>query len=74
MRNADREIRGVIYGTATASGYLGQLVLCVFGGWLFDNIGAKSPFIFVGTLDVFTALITIVLGCCGVIKNDIKIR
>ena len=38
MRNADREIRGVIYGTAVACGYLGQLILCILGGWLFDNV------------------------------------
>ena len=38
MRNADREIRGVVYGTAAASGFLGQLVLCVVGGWMLDNV------------------------------------
>jgi len=38
MRNADREIRGVIYGTAVAFGYLGQFILCIIGGWLFDNV------------------------------------
>jgi len=74
MRNADREIRGVIYGTAAACGQLGQLVLCVVGGWLFDNVSAKSPFIFVGALDFIFATIVIVLSLCGVIQNDIKIR
>ena len=74
MRNADREIRGVIYGTAAACGFLGQFILCLVGGWLFDHVSPQSPFIFVGTLDFIFAMLVIVLGLSGVIKNDIKIR
>ena len=74
MRNADREIRGVVYGTAAACGFLGQFVLCVAGGWLFDHVSPQSPFIFVGAMDFIFAMLVIVLSLCGVIKNDIKIR
>lgn len=52
MRNADREIRGLILGTAVAFGYLGKLILCLVGGWLFDHVGPKTPFWYVGALDL----------------------
>ena len=74
MRNADREIRGVIYGTAIACGNLGQLILCLVGGWLFDNVSPQSPFIFVGCLDIICAIALLILGLCGCITNDIKTR
>ena len=74
MRNADREIRGVVYGTAAASGFLGQFVLCLAGGWLFDHVSPQSPFILVGSMDFIFAMLVIILSLCGVIKNDIKIR
>ena len=74
MRNADREIRGLIYGTAGACGYLGQLILCIAGGWLFDHVSPQAPFIYVGAMDFLFAMIVIILSLCGVIKNDIKIR
>ena len=74
MRNAEREIRGVIYGTAVACGYLGQLILCILGGWLFDNVSPQAPFMFVGVLDLIFAIIVIILGAKGIIKNDIKER
>ena len=74
MRNAEREIRGVIYGTSIAFGYLGQFVLCIAGGWLFDHVGPKTPFYFVGILDITFALTAAILSCCGVIENDIAKR
>jgi len=64
----------VIYGTAVAFGYMGQLLLCLVGGWLFDHVGPKTPFFFVGILDVTFAIVCAILGCCGVIKDDIKER
>jgi hypothetical protein len=36
LRVSDREIRGVVFGTATASGYMGQFVFSMVGGLLFD--------------------------------------
>ena len=74
MRNADREIRGVLYGTAVACGFGGQLVMCLVGGWLFDNVSPYGPFMFVGLLDLIFAVTVITLGFFGVIKNDIRIR
>ena len=37
-------------------------------------MGPKTPFYFVGILDVTCALTCTILGCCGVIKNDIEER
>ena len=71
MRNADKEIRGVIIGTATAAGYVGQIFLCLVGGWLFDSVGPAAPFYLTGLLDLVFALITIYLGVRGVIENDL---
>jgi MFS-type transporter involved in bile tolerance (Atg22 family) len=36
LRNADKEIRGVIYGAGSACGYFGMLVFSLVGGILFD--------------------------------------
>ena len=74
MRNAEKEIRGVVYGTAVAMGYGGQFILCLAGGWLFDNVGPKTPFYFVGILDITFAIFVVILSCCGVIENDIELR
>lgn len=74
MRNAEREIRGVIYGTGVAMGYLGQLILCLLGGWLFDHVSVKGPFIFIGVLDLIFAVVVVILGAKGIIKNDITER
>ena len=37
-------------------------------------MGPKSPFMFVGALDICVTILVVILGCCGVIKNDIKER
>lgn len=74
MRNAGREIRGLILGTGVAFGYLGKLILCLVGGWLFDHIGPKSPFWYVGALDILFFVGSVILGYLGVIKNDIEVR
>ena len=37
MRNADKQIRGVIYGIAVASGYVGQMIFSAAAGILFDR-------------------------------------
>ena len=71
MRNADKEIRGVIVGTATAAGYVGQIFLCLVGGWIFDSVGPQAPFFLVGLLDFSFATLTIVLGLRGFIENDL---
>ena len=72
LRNADKQIRGVIYGFAIACGYLGQMFFAAAGGILFDRVGPYWPFILVGALDLAFAMLCMLLSCCGVIVNDLK--
>ena len=74
MRNADREIRGTIYGTSTAFGFLGQFIFCLAGGFLFDDVSIYAPFLAVGVVDFLLAMAAIILGRAGVLKNDIQER
>jgi MFS family permease len=67
FRNADREIRGVIFGTSTAFGFTGQFVFSLVGGYLYDEVGPKWPFMLVGACDLTLFVITALLGCFGVI-------
>jgi MFS family permease len=74
LRNADKEIRGVIFGVGTACGYVGMLIFSIVGGILFDRIGPYTPFLLVGCLDATFFVFSVLLACCGVIKNDLKIK
>jgi len=74
LRNADKQIRGVILGFGTACGFIGMLIFAIVGGILFDRIGPYAPFIFVGGLDAVFFVISSLLACCNVIKNDLKIK
>lgn len=74
LRNADTEIRGVILGVGTAFGYIGMLIFSIVGGILFDRVGPYSPFYFVGALDAAFFILSSLLACCGIIKNDLKIK
>lgn len=56
-------------------GFIGLFLFTLAGGFAYDYLGPKSPFVIVGCLDVSFALISILLGCClGYIKNDVKER
>jgi len=67
FRNSGKEIRGVIFGTSTAFGFLGQFVFSLAGGFLFDEYGPKTPFMLVGACDLTLFVVTSLLACCGVI-------
>lgn len=41
---------------------------------MFDNVSPSSPFYFVGCLDIIFAIACVILGCLGVIRNDIADR
>ena len=71
MRNAQREIRGTIYGTAMGFGYIGQFIFCLVGGFLFDYVNPYAPFFFVGFVDLSYALIAIYCGHKGILIDDI---
>jgi MFS family permease len=72
LRNADKEIRGTVYGVSIASGYLGQFVFALCGGFLYDKLGPVTPFLFVAGLDVFMSIFSILMVMGGCLKDDIK--
>lgn len=74
FRNADREIRGTIFGMANAFGFLGQFLFSLAGGYLFDEYNSRAPFGLVGACDLTLCILCIVLSVLGVIKNDISER
>ena len=74
MRNAEREIRGTIYGTSMAFGYVGQLTFCLVGGFLFDYVSPYAPFAFVGLVDLAFGISAIILTRKGILTNDIAER
>ena len=74
MRNAEREIRGTIYGTSMAFGYIGQFIFCLVGGFLFDYVSPYAPFIFVGFVDLGFAITALILSYKGILTDDISER
>jgi len=55
-----------------ACGFMGQLIFAGCGGILFDRVGKYMPFVFVGALDCIMVLFTLIMGCGGCLKNDIR--
>jgi len=55
-----------------ACGFMGQLIFAAIGGILFDQVGKYMPFVFVGGLDCVMVVFTLIMGCGGCLKNDIK--
>ena len=67
FRNADREVRGVINGTAQAFGFAGQFIFSLVAGLMYDSLGPYAPFILVGGMDLTLCIATLVLGMLGVL-------
>jgi hypothetical protein len=44
------------------------------GGFLFDIISPKAPFILIGAVDASFMIIALLSTCCGVLTNDILQR
>ena len=75
LRLADKEIRGVLYGVQNMFGFVGLFLFTLAGGFMFDYIGPKSPFVMVGAFDLIFAISTIILGLkLGYLKNDVAER
>ena len=72
LRRANPQIRGVLYSSAVAFGYVGLFIFSLVGGLLFDRYGPYMPFVFVGGCDFFFGISASVLGFKNVLKNDFK--
>ena len=60
MKNLNKETRGILNGVYSFAGQVGILIFSLVGGWIFDNLGPKSPFVAIGCLDLaFTILFCI---------------
>ena len=51
MKNLNKETRGILSGAYSFVGQVGTLLFSLIGGWMFDNLGSKSPFVAIGILD-----------------------
>ena len=51
MKNLNKETRGILSGAYSFVGQIGILLFSLVGGWMFDNLGSKSPFVAIGFLD-----------------------
>lgn len=55
-KSLGKAARGLLFGLQMFFCNLGLLIFSVSGGWLFDHVGPKSPFILIGVLDFIFAL------------------
>lgn len=51
MKNLNKETRGILSGSYSFVGQVGILLFSLIGGWMFDNLGPRSPFVAIGFLD-----------------------
>lgn len=64
-KNLPKETRGVLNGVYSFAGQVGILFYSKLAGWLFDELGPKTPFYLIGLLDLFMCLAVIVTTPCG---------
>ena len=60
-KNLPKETRGILNGAYSFAGQLGILIFSLLAGWMFDNIGPKTPFYLIGVLDFLYAILVIIL-------------
>ena len=51
-KNLPKETRGVLNGVYSFAGQVGILIYSAAAGYLFDELGPKTPFYLVGALDL----------------------
>ena len=61
-KNLAKETRGLLNGVYSFSGQLGILMYSLAAGYFFDKVGPKSPFVIIGLLDFFFAIVCISVG------------
>lgn len=65
-------IRGSLIGTSTALGTVGMFLFSVFGGFIYDFISKKAPFLIVGVLDFCFIVFLCFLQFTGRLKEKRK--
>ena len=68
LKNLPKETRGVLCGAMSFVGQFGILFYSLVGGYIFDHIGPKSPFAFLGILDFIFVLICLVCHQSNIIR------
>ena len=68
FRGMPNNIRGTMMGCFAFFGQIGTLLFTLIGGQMFDRIGRNSPFVFIGIMDTFLLILTLVMVCLGKLK------
>lgn len=68
LRSLPNDIRGVMIGLSNFFALLGQTIFSVIAGYLFDEVGAASPFTCVAICDIAIAMIAFSVGFFGLLK------
>jgi MFS family permease len=69
MRNMPKHIRGTLIGITTALGTLGLFVFSIVGGYVYDTVDHKTPFLIVGVLDLCFVIVLCILNCLGKLEE-----
>jgi MFS family permease len=64
-RNLPKNIRGTLIGITTALGTLGMFLFSTIGGFMYDTINHKTPFLLVGVFDLIFFGLILSLVCLG---------
>lgn len=65
-----KELRGVLNGIYSFMAQFGIMIYSLISGYLFDHVGPKSPFVFLGMLDVGYTFIFLMFVCCVFPRNE----
>ena len=69
-KHIPKEVRGTMNGIYYLFGNIGVLIFAKVSGYLYDNVGPKSPFIIVGTADLLFGMFVIIMKLTGKLKSE----
>mmetsp|Transcript_11304 Transcript_11304/g.15501 ORF Transcript_11304/g.15501 Transcript_11304/m.15501 type:complete len:212 (+) Transcript_11304:854-1489(+) len=69
LKKMPGDIRGVMTSLFGLFGMLGVLIFTYVGSVIYESSGANGPFVVLGSCDMIIAIMVIVLGCCGKLKD-----
>ncbi|CDW84867.1 mfs transporter [Stylonychia lemnae] len=68
-KTVEKGTRGTIIGLSNSMSAIGILILSKLGGFLFEEISIKAPFIFVGICDALFIILILILKKTGKLKK-----